>query len=124
MTALRIGDAFPHVALTRIDGEAIAYRDIWQHRNLLLVVLPAHGEEEYARNVERHHPALRANDTAVVLTRDAIPGVPSPGVVAADRWGEIFLVSGTLLPPAELIEWMRYAQMQCSQCWGDSRHHL
>jgi hypothetical protein len=36
---------------------------------------------------------LTGDDSACVITRDSVSGVPSPGVVVADRWGEIHHVA-------------------------------
>lgn len=67
-----------------------------------------------------------AHDTAVVFTSAAIGGVPSPGVLIADRWGEIYYVAPTVddpeMPePDALIEWLRFVQYQCPECQGEAR---
>lgn len=118
---LRSGDAFPHVPLHGRDGTIVDYRTIWQRRNLLLVLLPPAGEDDYLGELDAQAAELAAHDTAVIVTRAGVPGAPTPGIVGADRWGEIFLVSDRLLPATEVIGWLRYAQMQCSACWGDGR---
>jgi hypothetical protein len=52
--------------------------------------------------------------------------VPSPGVVVADRWGEVYYVqeadrAAALPPPAELIDWLRFVRDECPECQGETR---
>jgi hypothetical protein len=70
-------------------------------------------------------PALTERHTECVITRDVVAGAPSPGIVVADRWGEIVHVArgsqGTPLPePDELLEWIDYVQHQCPECQGEA----
>ena len=126
---LQRGDAVPHFEVTAVDGSQVDYRTIWQRRNLLLVSLhcgqggaprPALLEELAVRGEE-----LRALATAVVITDSAVEGVPSPGVVVADRWGEIYFVRGgsplDLADAGELLEWLSYIQQECPECEGERR---
>ena len=58
------------------------------------------------------------------MTQDGVPGIPSPGVIVADRWGEVAYVVATsavadLPPPQELIDWLAYVQTQCPECEGE-----
>jgi hypothetical protein len=111
----------PHFTVTGLDGRSIAYASIWQRRNLVLVVLPAAGCDDYAAAIDASISELTAHETACVVTRDAVSGVPQPGVAIADRWGELFHVAAGLPAVAELVEWLRYAQMQCPECRGEAR---
>ena len=119
----------PHFEVTRVDGARVRYSTIWQRKNLLLVVLPAAetgASADYAARLTAHRPAIAEHDAECVITRDRVPGVPSPGVVVADRWGEVHFVAGssgsTGLPsPEELIEWLHYVQVKCPECEGESR---
>jgi hypothetical protein len=58
------------------------------------------------------------------MTREAVAGVPTPGLLIADRWGEIYFV-GTApraceLPgPLEILEWLRYIEYECPECQGE-----
>jgi hypothetical protein len=127
--ALHRGDAVPHFEVTAIDGSRVDYRAIWQRRNLLLVSLPGTvGRaprpallDELAARAEQ----LRGLATAVVITGSAVEGVPCPGVLVADRWGEIYFVRGGSLaglPDAgELLEWLSYIQQECPECEGERR---
>jgi hypothetical protein len=69
---------------------------------------------------------LAAYETECVVTSETVPGMPSPGVLVADRWGEIHFIAGAVrvegLPPAsEIVEWVRYVAYQCPECQGEAR---
>jgi hypothetical protein len=73
-----------------------------------------------------HMPEFSQHDTACVITRDHVPEIPSPGVVVADRWGEIVHIAAGAdvdgLPlPRELLEWTGYVQHQCPECEGEAK---
>lgn len=122
-------DSVPHFEVADGDGHTIRYRDLWQRNNLLLIALPAglsEADARYVADLRGRMDELTAHETACVITRASIPGVPQPGVVIADRWGEIHWVAPHArvedLPPAsELIEWLRYVQMQCPECQGETK---
>lgn len=125
---LRPGDLVPHFDVTNLQGEAVTYSTIWQRRNLVLVTLPpsdpARTFTNYAAEVAADIPA--GGDTACVLTRDVVTGIPSPGIVVADRWGEIVhIASGAqvaeLPSVSELVEWVSYVQHRCPECEGEAR---
>ncbi len=127
---LQRGDAVPHFEVTAIDGSRVAYRTIWQQRNLLLVSLHTGEGKAPVRpplvgELHASQEQLGALATAVVITDGAVEGVPSPGVVIADRWGEIYLSCGG--SPAgwpdvgELLEWLSYIQRECPECEGERR---
>jgi hypothetical protein len=111
-----------------LDGAPFAYESVWQRKNLLLVSVPradatgaAYVEQLRARTGE-----LGTYDAQMVVTSDAVSGIPSPGVVVADRWGEIYFIQATdradSLPTAgDLIEWLRFVQVQCPECQGETR---
>jgi hypothetical protein len=122
-------DLMPMFSVTsRIDGTRVDYKDVWQRMHLLLVGLPDsdRGSEAYAAALLPHANELRSGDVRMILTSDRIAGVPCPGVVVADRWGEIFHVHGaeqpSSLPPIDdLLEWVRFVQVQCPECQGETR---
>jgi hypothetical protein len=117
----------PHFTVTSDAGETVAYSDLWQRRNLLLIVVDRSREAEaYVARLRSRMPELTAHETACVITRDSIEGVGCLAAVVADRWGEVHYAaeppSAAGLPgPDELIEWLRYVQMQCPECQGESR---
>ena len=138
---LGAGEQVPFFEVTDSRGGRVAYRDVWQRKNLLVVVGPHH-EPGFRRTVvdglEARMTELTSRDTAVVMTADAIEGLPNPGVLVADQWGEIFHVAPIELGGADvdsadathaahaadaetLIEWLRYIQMQCPECQGEAR---
>lgn len=127
--ALAAHDSIPHFEIPDVDNRTVRYRDVWQQNNLLLIALPtgmSDADACYVAELRSRMDELSAHETTCVITRAAIPGVPQPGVVIADRWGEIHWVSPRIrveeLPPAsELIEWLRYVQMQCPECQGEAR---
>lgn len=126
---LQRGDPVPHFVLRRPDGSRWEYSaTTWQRRNLLLLMLPAHTDVTdviYVDQLLKHTAELSAFDTTWVLTREPIAGLPSPGVLVADRWGEIYLVAGaphaSQLPPAsEILECLRYVDHECPECQGEA----
>jgi hypothetical protein len=82
----------PHFDVMTIDGRHVRYDDIWQRRNLVLVVVtPAEREtgSRYASNLEARRAEFEAEETAVVVTTDAVPKLAVPVALVADRWGEV-----------------------------------
>jgi hypothetical protein len=60
------------------------------------------------------------------VTADRVPGIQSPAVVVADRWGEIVHVATTsrvddLTSPEELLEWVDYLHRRCPECEGEAK---
>ena len=126
---LKTGDLLPHFNVTTLRGERFAYADIWQRKNLLLVSL-SHADSaanaEYVSQLTSQMSALTGDDIVCVVTSDNIPGLPTPGVVVADRWGEIHHVAHAariedLTSPAGLVEWSRFIQHQCPECEGEAK---
>ena len=127
---LQPGDLMPHFEVTTLQGEAVAYSTIWQRRNLVLVTLRASDSDgpssTYVAQLTDRGLPVTGDDTRWVITRDMVERVPSPGVVVADRWGEIVLVAAgskvSELPSAdEIVEWVTYVQHQCPECEGEAR---
>ena len=128
--ALQPRESVPHFDVTTIDGARVAYRTIWQRKNLLLVSLDSGGpgllRPPLIAQLEGRREQLRALATVTVITDSAVEGVPTPGVVIADRWGEIYFVrgggAGSDLPDAaEILEWLDYIQQECPECEGERR---
>ena len=126
---LRTGDLVPHFTVTTLSGESFDYSDIWQRKNLVLVLLPHADSAATTKFVDRltaPMSELTGDDSAWVITRDSVSGVQSPGIVVADRWGEIHHIADgktvdDLPGPDDVIEWLRYVQHQCPECEGESR---
>ncbi len=119
-------DLIPHFEVTDLRGEPVRYSSIWQRKNLVLVTLPDPGvpSQEYAdRFLAR---GSNQDDTAWIITRDNVAGLPGPGVVVADQWGEVVHVAHPshvqdLPAPDELAEWVRYLQHRCPECEGEAK---
>jgi hypothetical protein len=116
----------PHFDATTLDGQRVRYHDIWQHRNLVLVIVNPWGREAaapYASQLAARQREFEDAETTVVVTTDAVPGLSAPRVVVVDRWGEILHIDS---PPTgdvsqfpsvdELLSWVRFARMQCPEC--------
>ena len=79
---------------SRAGGTRIDYHDVWQKENLVLVTLPEDDAtaEAYAMSLVALEPEMASQDARVIVTATRIEGIPSPGVVVADRWGEVYYV--------------------------------
>lgn len=114
------GDSVPHLEIRTLDGGTFTYREIWQHKNLVLVALPeAAGGEGYASELARHAPDFHEQNSVAVVTRDRIPGLAAPGVAVADRWGEIVHVAiapdiSGLPGVPDLIDWLQFVRRRCA----------
>ena len=126
---LREGDTVPRFEATTLDGAIVRYADLWQRKPVLLVCvgdLAAPAARAYAAELETGRGELTAHDTACVVTAGRVDRVPCPGVVVADRWGEVRFVASAAsaadLPrvPA-LVEWLRFIQSECPECQGEAR---
>ena len=126
MSALRPGDQVPHFDVRGEDGTRISYGSIWQRKHLVLAVLPAGAGARYASELTHTMQSDGGGDVAVIVTSEDVDGVARPGVLVADRWGEVmFSAAGdrvSALPaPGEIAEWVRYVRMKCPECEGESR---
>lgn len=115
----------PHFEVTDVGGIRVRYRDIWQRANLLLVCLAgadAAVASRYRDALAAANAELARHETRVVVTGESVPGLPTPSIVIADRWGEIQYTAPLDDPPPldELVEWLRFVQMRCPECEGES----
>jgi hypothetical protein len=127
---LQAGDLVPHFAVTNLQGETVSYSTIWQRRSLVLITVPSSDPDgtfgHYVSQLTAQGPALQRSGCEWIVTRDAVTGVPCPGVVVADRWGEIVHIAAgsearELPLPQELVEWVTYVQHQCPECEGEAK---
>ena len=123
---LQQGDQTPHFHVNTLEGHPFSYAIIWQRKNLLLVVLPRHDNESIRDYVRRLSSSELEVDTACVVTRDPVEGLPAPAVLVADRWGEIIFVAARtnieeLPSAAEILDWVEYVRKQCPECEGEAR---
>jgi hypothetical protein len=128
-TMLHRGDLVPHFDVTTLQGRIVEYSAIWQRRNLVLITLPGSASESlrtYVSQFAAEMPAFSVHETECVITRDSVAGIGCPGVVIADRWGEIVHVAtgydvADLPQFPEVLEWVAYLQSQCPECQGESK---
>ena len=125
---IRVRDLMPMFTARTVSGTPVRYQDVWQRRNMVLVILPEGDPtaSAYASSLRTLIESVVSSDTTVVITTTVIAGMPCPGVVVADRWGEVYYVQAAAqaseLPSAdELIAWVRYVQVQCPECQGETR---
>ena len=122
---LQPGDSVPHFEVTELNGDVFHYSTIWQHRNLVLVTLPECGDHTmYVADLSARRSDFLAGNALCVVTRDRVAGVAAPGVVIADRWGEIVHTTApdqveTLPSATELLEWVHYIEQRCPECEGE-----
>jgi hypothetical protein len=129
VSMLQRGELAPHFAVRKLDGSPASYDEIWQHKNLLLISMPVEESAEraaYVSRLEDQAQELTAHETACVITADDVPDLPRPGVVIADRWGEIYFVWSARaiadLPDIdEILESLRYVAHECPECQGEAR---
>ena len=122
-------DIVPHFEVASIDGTVARYAALWQRKNLVLLALPAENAADFSGYVNQLGSLARELDelhTELVITRTTVPGVDAPGVLVADKWGEIHVAAsaaspGELPEPADLVEWARYLERQCPECEGEAR---
>jgi hypothetical protein len=126
---LRRGDPVVHFRVTTVDGRNVRYANLWQHRNLVLVTLPENDSppsQAYAAQLAAASAALSDHETECVITREPVDGIGSPGVLIADRWGEIVYVATAAdasgLPSVtEILEWVAWLQNRCPECEGEAK---
>ena len=111
--------------MRNLDGDAVAYSAVWQHRNLIFAAVPA-GAAFEEDDPPRHRTSSFGFDTDCVITHDIVDGLPYPGVVVADRWGKIVHLASAAdearLPDVgELQEWVDYVQRRCPECEGEAK---
>jgi hypothetical protein len=125
---IHVHDLMPMFTAAAADGTLVRYEDIWQRQNLLLVSLPSDDptSSSYATSLGVLGPSLAAYETVLLIVTTRIDGVPSPGVVVADRWGEVCHLQqadrASALPrPEELTDWVRFVRNECPECQGETR---
>ena len=123
---LQRGDQVPHFEVRTLSGDRFSYSSIWQQKNLVLVTLADQIESGYASELAARAPEFDSRETSCVITGDRITGLPAPGALVADRWGEIVHVAASPdaqgLPAAsDLIDWIDYVRIRCAECEGEAR---
>jgi hypothetical protein len=116
----------PHFEVTTVDGSRVRYRDIWQHRNLVLVIVAPDQRSaavRYAQQLADRQRDFEDAETSVVVSTDSVRGLTPPRVVIADRWGEILHTASApggdvsqLLSVDEVLSWVGFVRIQCPEC--------
>ena len=116
----------PQFDVTALDGRHMRYDEIWQRRNLILVIVKPQEREaatRYASQLEARLDEIEHEDTTVVVTTDPISGLSAPVALVADRWGEILHLEtastgqDSPIPDIEeLSSWVHFAEIQCPEC--------
>ena len=124
-TVMHPGELIAHFDGLTVDGRQLHYSQLWQHRNLVLFVLPPSLHDSarlYLRAVAARLSKLQPDDTTLVLSDRALERLPLGTLVIADRWGEIAhlqeLVSNIAAWPSvdEVLEWVEFIRMKCPEC--------
>ena len=125
---LQRGDLVPHFEVRTTSGELFSYSAIWQRKNLVLISLSATAaeNEDYLRELQKHDAEFSERNGVCVVTRDDVQGLPAPGLLITDQWGEIVHVLASVdvddLPmPRELLEWVEYVASRCPECEGEAK---
>jgi hypothetical protein len=124
---LKRGDQVPHFEVKRVDGSVFNYSTVWQHKNLLLIVLSGSSlDNRYVSDLPAHESKLEQHETECVVTREVVPRLRAPAALIADRWGEIIHLTmpsdAAELPSIEdLLGWLEYLQNRCPECEGEAK---
>jgi hypothetical protein len=117
----------PMFTATAADGSVVRYENLWQQKNLLLVILSDDDPtaDAYAASLKGIESTLDADDAILVVTKTRLTEIASTGVVVADRWGEVYYVQeserAAQLPAVdELIDWLRFVRNECPECQGEA----
>jgi hypothetical protein len=115
----------PHFAATTTDGERVRYADLWQQRNLVLVLLPpdtSRAARGYLDALRARITRLRPDDVTLVAIEETVPRLPPSSLVICDRWGEIEHVASlgrdvqTWPSIDEIVEWLEFIRSKCPEC--------
>lgn len=112
-------DKVAHFVVRARGGATVDYRTIWQTQQLLLICLddsPASAVlTSIAIELARRHAEINTAQSQLVVTYDEVPGAPRPGVLVADRWGDIYasIDDASATSADDLIDWLRFMQRKC-----------
>lgn len=109
----------PHFVVRTTEGTTVDYRSIWQRDQLLLICLDQSAASDpllrLAWDLAARGKDLSVVETSLVVTREPIAGLPCPGLVLADRYGEIFWTRepGGVTDADDVIDTLRVMQSRC-----------
>jgi hypothetical protein len=116
------GQHVPFFEVDTVEGTQRLYRDLWQRRALLLVSVATPGVD--AAGIAARLRERVGDSAEVLVTAHEVEGLPRPGALVADRWGEIVFVAPidpAALDVEDLAEWVRFVQIKCPECEGEAR---
>jgi hypothetical protein len=115
-------------AALRCDNTRRPARAIRRHlatTDLVLVLVSPQERDDGARcqsQLQARRGEFEREETTVVVTTDAVPKLPTPAVLVADRWGEILYLETSSgdqtfrFPDVnELLSWMHFIAIQCPE---------
>ena len=112
-------DKVAHFVVRALNGATVDYRTIWQKQQLLLICLDDSPASESLTGIA-NQLAGRGGDfntaqSHLVVTYDDVRGAPRPGVLVADRWGDVYasLDHTSVTSADDLLDWLRFMQRQC-----------
>jgi hypothetical protein len=124
------GSSVPHVTFTETDGTTVAYADVWQRSQLLLVLLPPDAGpawDAYMKTLDGMRPRFAALETTLVVSADGPEPFEAPIALVADRWGEVMHAAplrehgGVVTPDvALLLAWVEATLHRCPECEGEA----
>jgi hypothetical protein len=112
-------DKVTHFVVRARNGTTVDYRTIWQKDQLLLICLddtPASAAlTAIADELAGRPDDFRYAQSQLVVTGDEVPGAPRPGVLVADRWGDVYAAidAASVTSADDLIDWLRFMQRKC-----------
>jgi hypothetical protein len=120
---LQAGDCLPAFTSETLDGREVPDTQLWQRRNVVLLVAPREviaTQSSYVASLDRRISELKPSDTSLVISHQPIAGVAMRSLVIADRWGEIVhlahVPSGNWPSIDDVIEWVEFIRAQCPEC--------
>src|SRR5262245_60157417 len=125
--SLQRGDQVPHMEVRTLGGGVFSYTTTWQRKNFVLVAIPeAAAPSSYISELSARAQDFADLEGVFVVTHDDVHGLPAPGVLVADRWGEIAHVAivplvSDLPTASELLGWLDYVQRRCPECEGEAK---
>ena len=119
--AIEKGAQLPDFAVTDHDGRHVAYADLWQRLGAVVVVVDDTVDRAAVDALAAHGDEIRSHDAVLVITATPIAGMPRPGMVVADRWGEIQVVAAGFPRADDIVAWVEYVEQRCPECEGEAR---
>jgi hypothetical protein len=126
-----VGSAVPHVTIATTNGRRVEYAELWQRKQLMLVIVPEARNAvwtAFEQQLEAARAQFEALETALVVSRDRVRGVDRPLACAADRWGEVTHIApleaggGFVMPELDtLLLWAEATLHRCPECEGEAR---